>query len=71
MKTRIISALLSVLITLTATAATKTKEWKDIDYVGDSIAGHRMDIYVPDDGIPTHSYWYLSASHCGNNTDIW
>lgn len=54
MKTRIISALLSVLITLTATAATKTKEWKDIDYVGDSIAGHRMDIYVPDDGLPTH-----------------
>ena len=28
--------------------------WKDVDYVGDGIVGHKLDIYTPDDGQPTH-----------------
>ena len=28
--------------------------WKDVDYVGDGIVGHKLDIYTPDDGQPIH-----------------
>ena len=31
-----------------------SETWKDVDYVGDGIVGHKMDIYTPDDGKPTH-----------------
>jgi acetyl esterase/lipase len=27
---------------------------KDVDYVGDGLEGHRLDVYVPADGQPTH-----------------
>lgn len=44
--------------------------WKDIDYVGDGIIGHKLDIYVPDDGKSAHkvivliygSAWYSNNS---------
>lgn len=32
----------------------ENKQWLDVDYVGDGIEGHKMDIHVPDDGQETH-----------------
>ena len=37
---------------MSGTAMAET--WKDVDYVGDGIVGHKLDIYTPDDGQTTH-----------------
>ncbi len=52
MKTLILSAV--IMLMQLAVYAQTGKEWKDVDYVGDGIVGHRMDIYVPDDGKNSH-----------------
>ena len=39
---------------LMAMSAMAQKTWKDIDYVGDGVVGHKLDIYVPDDGKDSH-----------------
>lgn len=43
--------------------------WHDIDYVGDGIVGHRLDIYLPDNGpgpFPVVVYIYGSAFFYNN-----
>lgn len=35
-------------------SAQSEKTWLDVDYVGDGIEGHKMDIHVPDDGKDSH-----------------
>lgn len=47
--------LLVMLIILLPAWSTSAKDqaeprWKDIDYVGDGIVGHRLDIYLPEEG---------------------
>jgi len=45
------------------------KTWKDIDYVGDGIVGHRLDIYLPEKGtgpFPAIVYIYGSAWSSNN-----
>ena len=37
-----------------AASAKTEKTWTDVDYVGDGIEGHKMDIHVPDDGKDSH-----------------
>lgn len=52
-----------------AFAATESKTWKDIDYVGDGIVGHRLDIYLPEKGtgpFPAIVYIYGSAWFSNN-----
>ena len=44
-----------ILIALTlSNSISAQKRWSDIDYVGDGQTGHKLDIYTPDDGQPTH-----------------
>lgn len=43
---------------VTSTQAEKT--WLDVDYVGDGIEGHKMDIHVPDDGKDSHKVEYYN-----------
>lgn len=47
---RFAAAAMALLMAGTATA----NNWKDVDYVGDGLTGHKLDIYTPDDGQPTH-----------------
>ena len=47
---RIAAAAMALFMTGAATA----NNWKDVDYVGDGQTGHKLDIYTPDDGQPTH-----------------
>ena len=42
-----------MLMSLTVSAQSE-KTWLDVDYVGDGIEGHKMDIHVPDDGKESH-----------------
>lgn len=42
-----------MLMSLTVSAQVE-KTWMDVDYVGDGIEGHKMDIHVPDDGKDSH-----------------
>lgn len=42
-----------MLMSLTASAQAE-KTWLNVDYVGDGIEGHKMDIHVPDDGKESH-----------------
>lgn len=42
-----------MLMSLTVSAQVE-KTWLDVDYVGDGIEGHKMDIHVPDDGKDSH-----------------
>ena len=42
-----------MLMSLTVSAQVE-KTWLDVDYVGDGIEGHKMDIHVPDDGKESH-----------------
>lgn len=42
-----------MLMSLTVSAQSE-KTWLDVDYVGDGIEGHKMDIHVPDDGKDSH-----------------
>ena len=52
---------------------TSKKEWKDIDYVGDGLEGHKLDIYVPDDGKTSHKVVMLiygSAWFSNNAKDM-
>lgn len=53
-----------------ASTVMRAKSWRDIDYVGDGIVGHRMDIHVPDDGQPTHKVIVLiyGSAWFGNNS---
>ena len=41
-------ASLAMALLMSGTAMAET--WKDVDYVGDGIVGHKLDIYTPDDG---------------------
>lgn len=43
----------AMLMSLTVSAQVE-KTWLDVDYVGDGIEGHKMDIHVPDDGKESH-----------------
>lgn len=43
----------AMLMSLTVSAQSE-KTWLDVDYVGDGIEGHKMDIHVPDDGKDSH-----------------
>ncbi len=43
----------AMLMSLTVSAQVE-KTWLDVDYVGDGIEGHKMDIHVPDDGKDSH-----------------
>ena len=45
-------ASLAMALLMSGTAMAET--WKDVDYVGDGIVGHKLDIYTPDDGQTTH-----------------
>ncbi len=50
-------------------SAPEGKTWKDIDYVGDGIVGHRLDIYLPEKGtgpFPAIVYIYGSAWFSNN-----
>ena len=51
MMKKILFSAVAMLMSLAAFAQTT---WKDVDYVGDGIVGHKLDIYTPDDGQPTH-----------------
>ena len=53
MKKKILLGALSLLMTLGISAGTK-QSWTDVDYVGDGIVGHKLDIHVPDDGAKKH-----------------
>ena len=53
MKKKILLGALSLLMTLGTSAGTK-QSWTDVDYVGDGIVGHKLDIHVPDDGAKKH-----------------
>ena len=47
--------LVSAMLMLSAIATSAlSKSWTDVDYVGDGMVGHKMDIHVPDDGKATH-----------------
>lgn len=52
MKKLIFSAV-AMLMSLAASAQAE-KTWLDVDYAGDGIEGHKMDIHVPDDGKDSH-----------------
>ena len=43
--------------------------WRDVDYVGDGLVGHRMDIHVPAEGQDTHKLVVLiyGSAWYGNN----
>ena len=50
-------------------AAPEGKTWEDIDYVGDGIVGHHLDIYLPEKGpgpFPAIVYIYGSAWFSNN-----
>lgn len=68
MKRNITVVLLFLLVACTATM--HAKSWTGIDYVGDGIVGHRMDIHVPDDGQPAHKVVVLvyGSAWFGNNS---
>ena len=50
---RMIILAAAMLMSLTVSAQVE-KTWLDVDYVGDGIEGHKMDIHVPDDGKESH-----------------
>lgn len=50
-------------------AGKEVRTWKDIDYVGDGIVGHKLDIYLPSKGsgpFPAIVYIYGSAWFANN-----
>lgn len=55
---RTLSILLTLLVMGSASAQRQKLEnhatFKDLDYVGDGIKGHRLDIYIPEDKAATH-----------------
>ena len=61
---------MALLCMFAASTVMRAKSWKDIDYVGDGIVGHRMDIHVPDDGQPAHKVIVLiyGSAWFGNNS---
>ena len=48
MKTSIHRIAVAAMALLMAGSATANK-WKDVDYIGDGLTGHKLDIYTPDD----------------------
>jgi acetyl esterase/lipase len=61
------AALLPALLLLPR--ASSATNWFDLDYVGDGIAGHRLDIYQPPAGSPPYPlvvFIYGSAWQCDN-----
>ncbi|MDY4967687.1 MAG: alpha/beta hydrolase-fold protein [Prevotella sp.] len=54
MRTRNIILILILIALTLSNSISAQKRWSDIDYVGDGQTGHKLDIYTPDDGQPTH-----------------
>lgn len=56
MKNVIFKAIVSIALFLTAIGASAQggAKWENVDYAGDGIVGHRMDIYLPDDTVSRH-----------------
>lgn len=50
---RFVAVAAAMLVSLNLMAVTMPK-WSDVDYAGDGIEGHKLDIYVPDDGKTLH-----------------
>ena len=65
---RFAAAAMALLMAGTATA----NNWKDVDYVGDGLTGHKLDIYTPDDGQPTHKVVVLiyGSAWFSNNSKV-
>lgn len=60
-----------MLMSLTVSAQAE-KTWLDVDYVGDNITGHKMDIHVPDDGKDSHKVVVLiyGSAWFSNNSKV-
>lgn len=50
---RYVAAAAALFVSLNLMAVTMPK-WSDVDYAGDGIEGHKLDIYTPSDNKPTH-----------------
>lgn len=55
-----------------AVSARAEKTWLDVDYVGDNIIGHKMDIHVPDNGKDSHKVVVLiyGSAWFSNNSKV-
>lgn len=60
-----------MLMSLTVSAQAE-KTWLDVDYVGDNIIGHKMDIHVPDNGKDSHKVVVLiyGSAWFSNNSKV-
>ena len=60
-----------MLMSLTVSARAE-KTWLDVDYVGDNIIGHKMDIHVPDNGKDSHKVVVLiyGSAWFSNNSKV-
>lgn len=60
-----------MLMSLAVSAQTE-KTWLDVDYVGDNIIGHKMDIHVPDNGKDSHKVVVLiyGSAWFSNNSKV-
>lgn len=60
-----------MLMSLTVSAQAE-KTWLDVDYVGDNIIGHKMDIHVPEDGKDSHKVVVLiyGSAWFSNNSKV-
>lgn len=55
-----------------AVSARAEKTWLDVDYIGDNIIGHKMDIHVPDNGKDSHKVVVLiyGSAWFSNNSKV-
>jgi len=68
---KLILSAVAMLMSLTVSAQAE-KTWLDVDYVGDNIIGHKMDIHVPDNGKDSHKVVVLiyGSAWFSNNSKV-
>lgn len=68
---KLILSAVAMLMSLAVSAQTE-KTWLDVDYVGDNIIGHKMDIHVPDNGKDSHKVVVLiyGSAWFSNNSKV-
>ena len=68
---KLILSAVAMLMSLTVSAQAE-KTWLDVDYVGDNIIGHKMDIHVPEDGKDSHKVVVLiyGSAWFSNNSKV-
>lgn len=69
---KLLSVAMLLVMALSVSAQEKVSKWLDLNYAGDTLTGHKLDIYVPNDGKPTHKVIVLvyGSAWFSNNSKV-